>query len=93
MYEVALALTTYKPDLSTTAKQVDDWIHAKKVCRFTLLSVLSDDLFGVYAFYKNAKDIWDSLILKYTAEYIVRQRFVIGNYYRWEMIETKDIKT
>ena len=32
------------------------------------------------------------MILKYTAEDVVRQRFVIGNYYRWEMIEDKDIK-
>jgi len=54
--------------------------------------VLSNDLFDVYASYKNAKDIWDSLILKYTVEDILRQRFVIANYYRWEMIESKDIK-
>jgi len=92
MYEVSLALTTSKPDSSTVAKQVDDWIHANKVCRHTLLSVLSNDLFDVYASYKNAKDIWDSLILKYTVEDIVRQRFVIANYYCWEMIEDKDIK-
>jgi len=92
MYGVALTLTTSKPDSSTTAKQVDDWIHANNVCHHTLLSVLSNDMFDVYASYKNAKDIWDSLFLKYTAEDIVRQRFVIGNYYRWEMIEGKDIK-
>jgi len=54
--------------------------------------VLSNDLFDVCASYKNAKDIWDSLILKYTAEYIIRQTFVIANYYCWEMIEGKDIK-
>ena len=54
--------------------------------------MLSNDLFDVYASYKEAKDIWDSLILKYTAEDIIRQRFMIGNYYRWEMIEGKDIK-
>jgi len=79
MYGVALALTTSKPDSITVAKQVDDWIHANTVCHHTLLSVLSNDLFDVYASYKNAKDIWDSLILKYTAEDIVRQRFVIAN--------------
>jgi len=92
MYGVAHALTTAKPDSTATAKQVDDWIHANKVCRHTLLSVLSNDLLDVYASYKNAKDIWDSLILKYTVEDIVRQRFVIAKYYRWEMIEGKDIK-
>ena len=32
------------------------------------------------------------MILKYTTEDVVKQRFIIGNYYRWEMIEDKDIK-
>jgi len=54
--------------------------------------VLSNDLFDIYCSYKEAKDIWDSLILKYTVEDVVRKRFVIGNYYRLEMIEDKDIK-
>jgi len=57
-----------------------------------MLSALSNDLFDVYCSYKEAKEIWDSLILKYIAEDVVRQRFVIGKYYRWEMIEDKDIK-
>jgi len=92
MYEVAFALTTSKPNSSTTAKQVDDWIHANKVCRHTLLSALSKDLFDFYASYKEVKDIWDSFILKYIVEDVVRQRFVIENYYRWEIIEGKDIK-
>jgi len=49
-------------------------------------------LFDVYCSYKEAKEIWDSLILKYTAEDVIRQRYVIGKCYRWEMIEDKDIK-
>jgi len=57
-----------------------------------MINALSNDLFDVYSSYKEAKEIWDSLILKYTAEDVVRQRFVIKNYYRWEMIEDKDIK-
>jgi len=92
MYEVAFALTTSKPDPSTVVKQIDAWIHANKVCRHTLLNVLSNYLFDVYYSYKEAKDIWDSLILKYTIKDILKQRFIIGNYYRWEMIEDKDIK-
>jgi len=92
MYGVASALTTSKPDSSSPAKQIEDWIHANKVYSYTMLSALSNDLFDVYCSYKEAKEIWDSLILKYTAEDVVRQRFVIGNYYRWEMIEDKDIK-
>ena len=86
------ALTTFKPDPSTTAKQIDAWIHANKVCHHTLFNALSNDMFDVYCSYKETKDIWDSFNLKYTAEDVIRQRFVIGNYYRWEMIEDKDIK-
>ncbi|KAL2348204.1 hypothetical protein Fmac_002204 [Flemingia macrophylla] len=32
------------------------------------------------------------MMLKYTAEDTVRQRFIIANFYRWEMNEEKDIK-
>src|ERR1044072_5952823 len=31
------------------------------------------------------------MTLKYTAEAIGRQKFVIGNHYRWEMTDDKDI--
>jgi len=92
MYSVAYALTTSKADTSSSAKQIEDWIYANKVCHHTMLSALSNDLFDVYCSYKEAKEIWDSLILKYTVEDVVRQRFIIGKYYLWEMIEDKDIK-
>jgi len=78
MYGVATALTSSKPNSNIPSKQVEDWIHANKVCRHTLLSALSTDLFDVYCSYKEAKEIWDSLILKYTAEEVVSQRFIIG---------------
>jgi len=68
MYGVATALTSSKPNSNIPSKQVKDWIHANKVCRHTLLSALSNDLFDVYCSYKEAKEIWDSLILKYTAK-------------------------
>ncbi|OMO68765.1 hypothetical protein COLO4_29421 [Corchorus olitorius] len=41
---------------------------------------------------KEAKQIWESMITKYTAEDVGKQKFVIGNFYRWEMIDGKDIK-
>ena len=89
---IVFALTTSKSDSSTPPKQIDDWTHANKVCRHTLLSALSNNLFKVYWSYKEAKDIWDSLILKYNVKDVIRQRFVIKNYYRWKMIEDRDIK-
>ena len=72
MYGVVTALTSSKPNSNIPSKQVEDKIHANKVCRHTLLSALSNDLFEVYCSYKEAKEIWDSFILQYTAEDVVR---------------------
>jgi hypothetical protein len=49
-------------------------------------------LFDVYYSYKEAKAIWDSMISKYTAENAGKQKFVVRNYYCWEMAEDKNIK-
>ncbi|XP_039165345.1 uncharacterized protein LOC120291714 [Eucalyptus grandis] len=57
-------------------------------------SVFSIDVHGVaFALTEEAKQIWDSMTAKYTAEDVGRQKFVIGNYYRWEMSDDKEIKT
>ena len=32
------------------------------------------------------------MLKKYTAEDVGKQKFVVGNYYRWEMVDNKDIK-
>ena len=57
-----------------------------------MLSALSNDLFDVYCSYKESKEIWDSLLLKYIVKDMVRLRFIIANYYCWIMNEEKDIK-
>jgi len=56
MYGVAMTLSTSKLD-EYNAKQAKDWAHANKVCRHTLLSALSNDMFDVYCSYKEAKEI------------------------------------
>ncbi|CAJ2667187.1 unnamed protein product [Trifolium pratense] len=92
MYAVTNVLTESKPASTATEKVTEQWTHANRVCRSTILSTLSNDLFDVYCSYKEAKEIWDSMATKYTAEDAGKQKFVIGNYYRWEMVEEKDIK-
>ena len=32
------------------------------------------------------------MLIKYTTDDVDKQKFVVGNYYRWEMIDNKDIK-
>ncbi|XP_021631823.1 uncharacterized protein LOC110629217 [Manihot esculenta] len=49
-------------------------------------------IFDVYCSYKEAKQIWESIIAKYTAEDIGKRKFIIGKFYKWEMVNDKDIK-
>uniref|UniRef100_A0A0R0HJF1 Uncharacterized protein n=1 Tax=Glycine max TaxID=3847 RepID=A0A0R0HJF1_SOYBN len=78
----------YMRRAETTGGEKDGYniLIANKVCRHTLLSALSNDLFDVYCSYKESKEIWDSLILKYTTEDVIKQRFIIANYYHWTII-------
>ena len=70
----------------------ETWTHANKVCRCTILTTLSNELFNVYCAYKETKVIWESMLRKYTAEDVGKQKFIVGNYYKWEMVDNKDIK-
>ena len=66
--------------------------HANKVCHHTILTTLSNKLFDVYCAYKEAKVIWEPMFTKYTVKDVDKQKFVVENYYRWEMVDNKDIK-
>ena len=67
-------------------------MHANKVSHHTILTILSNELFDVYCAYKEAKVICESMLTKYIAEGVGKQKFVVGNYYKWEMVDNKDIK-
>ena len=32
------------------------------------------------------------MLIKYIAKDVGKQKFVVGNYYKWEMVDNKDIK-
>lgn len=92
MHGVVFSLTTKKPNSASPAKELEQWNHANKVSRLTLLDTLSNELFDFYYSYKQAKQICDSFVLKYIVRDVVKQRFIIDNYYLWTMIEDKNIK-
>ena len=87
MHEVACLLST-----KNTLANTEAWTHANKVYRHTILTTLSNELFDVYCTYKEAKVIWESLLRKYTGKDVGKKNFVVGNYYKWEMVDNKDIK-
>ncbi|KAI9126065.1 hypothetical protein K1719_003483 [Acacia pycnantha] len=78
MHGVAIALNQPQLALESDQAAKDAWTYANKVYRHTVISTLSNDLFDVYCVYKEAQNIWESLILKYTVEDIGKQQFVMG---------------
>ena len=61
MHGVAWLLST-----EDTIPNSEAWTYANKVCRHTILTTLSNELFDVYCAYKEAKVIWESMLKKYT---------------------------
>ena len=41
---------------------------------------------------QEAKVIWESMLTKYNVEDVGKQKFVVGNYYKWEMVDNMDHK-
>ena len=68
MHGVVATLTNCKPSSTVDPKEAEAWAYAYKVCRHIIISTLSNDLFDVYCIYKEASQIWESMITKYTAE-------------------------
>ena len=62
MHGVAWLLST-----EDTLPNSEAWIYANKVCRHTILTTLSNELFDVYCAYKEVKVIWESMLKKYMA--------------------------
>ncbi|XP_052205410.1 uncharacterized protein LOC127810136 isoform X1 [Diospyros lotus] len=90
---VAYALSESKPnEASVDAKLLDHWTYVNKVCRHTIISTLSNELFDVSYPFKEAKKNWDSMNAKCTAGDVGKEKFVIGKFYRWEMVDDKEIK-
>ncbi|KAG8364512.1 hypothetical protein BUALT_Bualt18G0004900 [Buddleja alternifolia] len=90
VHGVAFILNEQKPN--DGAPNINVWTYANKVSRHTILSTLSNELFDVYCPYKEARQIWESLVKKFTAEDAGQQKFAIGNYYHWQLTDEKEIK-
>ena len=72
MHGVAWVLSEPKIDAN-----VEAWMYGNKVCRHSILSTLSNELFDVYCGYKEAKEIWANMVTKYTTDDVGKQKFVI----------------
>ena len=75
-------LTQKQPtdDTENYEQALAEWNKANKVCRHTVLSTLSNELYDVYCSYKTAHVIWEILNKKYVMEDAGAQKYAIGNF-------------
>ena len=81
IHGVAYALTHTQLAPTIDAKLQESWQYANKICRHTILQMLSNELFHVHSSCKEAKTIWKALMTKFTNKYATKQKFVVGKYY------------
>ena len=67
--------------------------NGKKQVMHVILSTLANELFDVYYQYKTAKDIWDAMTKKYIFEDVGTQKYAIGNFRKFQMIDDKDVSS
>ena len=77
MHGVASAFTNPASKSNSDAKLLASWVYANNKVH-TLLNTLFNELLDVYYNYKEAKEILENIIVKYSAEDVGKQKFVIG---------------
>ncbi|XP_073120783.1 uncharacterized protein [Henckelia pumila] len=70
---------------------VDAWNHSDFLCRNYILNGLDDTLYSVYSSVKTAKELWDSLEKKYKMEDAGINKFVVGKFLDFKMIDSKTV--
>lgn len=55
------------------------------------MSTLCNELFIIYCYYKTASEIWEILKKKYVVEDAGTQKYIVGNFLKFQMVEDKDV--
>lgn len=69
------------------------WETGNKQVRHTILNTISNELFDIYCQLKVAKEIWDAINKKFILEDAGTQKYAIGNFRNFQMIEDRDVSS
>ncbi|KAL4320266.1 hypothetical protein GQ457_18G008200 [Hibiscus cannabinus] len=83
----SLAVATENVRASTATSSVMN-LNKRLCLEFIILLAISLAIVVAY----ESKEIWDNMIMKYTIEDASKQKFIIRNFYRWEMTEDVEVK-
>ena len=70
---------------------VEGWKHADFLCRNYILNGLNNTLYNVYCAFNTARELWDSLDKKYKAEDAGLNKFVVGKFLDYKMLDSKTV--
>ncbi|CAL2228229.1 unnamed protein product [Prunus armeniaca] len=74
-----------------TVTAIDAWTQSDFLCRNYILNGLDDALYDVYAAFKTAREVWESLEKKYKTEDAGSKKFVIGRFLDFKMVDSKHV--
>ena len=67
------------------------WNANNKICRYTILSALSNNRYDIYYTYKNAYEIWNLLSKKYIIEEARSQQHFISDFLHFRMVDNRSV--
>ena len=70
---------------------VDAWKHYYFLCRNYVMNGLVDSLYNVYSNKKIAKELLESIDQKYKIENVGAQKFVMGHFLKYKMVDSKTV--
>ena len=68
---------------------VDSWKHYYFLCRNYVMNGLVDSLYNFYSNKKIAKELLESINQKYKTENVEAQKFIVGYFLDYEMVDSK----
>ena len=70
---------------------VEAWKHVDFLCRNYLLNGLDNTLYNVYCAFNTARELWESLDIKYKTEDARLKKFVVGKFPDYKMLDSKTV--
>ena len=74
-----------------TVVAIDTWKQGGFLCKNYILNGLDNMLYNVYSVKESAKELWESLDLKYKIEDVRAKKFTIGRFLDYKMQDSKTV--
>ncbi|GJT00203.1 hypothetical protein Tco_0821372 [Tanacetum coccineum] len=78
-------------DTVEAIKRRAKWENDDYICRGHILNGMFDSLFDIYHNVESAKELWDSLESKYMAEDASSKKFLVSNFNKYRMVDSRPV--